>query len=384
MGIALSVTFAVLALQRLGLSDLRTQADARLAPGWLVAVQAINLSRYLLLAGGAGLVLGLFAFGGRLSQLASYAAVTLLVTELAWHGGAVLRTIPRSNLRHDNAIVEFLRGQAGNSRVYVGQELLSDREAWRAGIHKVQGYDPVPLARLGMYASALLPRSDAAQQMAGFVPFRLTDLQKPLSDAFGIRYAVLPGEGLKDMPGWRIVQRGRVPEELALRGHVPREIPYAIYENESVLPRAYVVGHALQVQGDVLGHLSRLEPRQQVLLPADTLPPGERQAFSEARIVSYSSSQVTVEAALTAPGYLVLSDLYYTGWSAEVDGQTARILPANVAFRAVALERGEHTVRFTYSPPGAMLGAGVTLATVLLLVLTSRRSRPAKARDLVT
>jgi hypothetical protein len=337
-------------------------ANANSSDAWQLAVQGLDPLRLSLWASGTLLVLCLFAVGGRWSRYAVSGALVLIVAELACHAGAVLRTIPAGSLRAENPVREFLQREAGLSRVFVGQELLSDREAWQHGIHKVQGYDPVPLARLGMYASALLPRSDAAQQMAGFVPFRLEDLRKPLADAFGIRYAVLGGESVKDVEGWRLVQRGRVREEVALRGRRAKEIPYAIYENETVLPRAYVVGRGVPVdpQGDVLRQLSTLDPRQQVLLPADVLPSGPRASFSPASIVHYAPSRVTVQVAL-----------------AVVDGKPARVLPAHAAFRAVALERGKHTVDFVYSPPGAKLGAGISLLTLLALALAWRKSRGA-------
>jgi uncharacterized membrane protein YfhO len=65
-------------------------------------------------------------------------------------------------------------------------------------------------------------------------------------------------------------------------------------------------------------------------------------------------------------GYLVLNDVYYPGWRATVDGQPAEILPANHAFRAVALAQGEHIVAFQYAPFSFRLGASITFAALLL------------------
>ena len=48
-------------------------------------------------------------------------------------------------------------------------------------------------------------------------------------------------------------------------------------------------------------------------------------------------------------GYLVLADTWYPGWKAQVDGLDASLLRANLMFRAVHLEAGEHVVRFTTS-----------------------------------
>jgi uncharacterized membrane protein YfhO len=72
---------------------------------------------------------------------------------------------------------------------------------------------------------------------------------------------------------------------------------------------------------------------------------------------------------MTQPGYLVLTDTYYPGWRATVDGQPAEILEANHAFRAVQLDRGEHTVTFEYEPLSFRLGAWLTLLALVVLVV---------------
>ena len=75
-----------------------------------------------------------------------------------------------------------------------------------------------------------------------------------------------------------------------------------------------------------------------------------------ARIVEDLPERVVVETDAATPAYLVLSDTFDPGWSATVDGQPAPIRPAYVAFRAVYLPQGKHTVVFTYRPAGFELG----------------------------
>jgi hypothetical protein len=69
-----------------------------------------------------------------------------------------------------------------------------------------------------------------------------------------------------------------------------------------------------------------------------------------ARIVAWRPDRVDVEVDSTEPGVLVLHDAFYPGWFVEVDGQPARMLRANVLFRAVEVSEGRHRVVFTYAP----------------------------------
>ena len=83
-----------------------------------------------------------------------------------------------------------------------------------------------------------------------------------------------------------------------------------------------------------------------------------------------------------APGYLVLSDSYFPGWEARVDGRPARILCANYLVRAVALAAGRHQVVFSYRPWPWRIGSKFSLVSGLLLLgmaLGRRRSPRAGA-----
>ncbi len=295
----------------------------------------------------------------------------------AWYAGHLLRTIPRESAGRANPAIEFLRDRLGADRVLAGQDLLSDRESRRNGINKLQGYDPVPLARLAMYAVALIPEHNPAEGLSGFEHLRLAALRKPLADALGVRYAVLPGRGPEQLAGWRRVSQGNLTQEFAVRGQKPALGPYTIYENADPMPRCFVVGHAqtLQPATDAVRQLAELDPRRAVLVDRDVLPPGPRQSFRPAEMVEYTASRVIVRATLDAPGYLVLSDAYYPGWTAHIAGQPAAVLPANLAFRAVALPAGRHAVEFRCRPPSFQAGAFLSALTILGLVIGARRRR---------
>ncbi len=91
-------------------------------------------------------------------------------------------------------------------------------------------------------------------------------------------------------------------------------------------------------------------------------------------------NRVTIHAVLDTPGYLVLTDTWYPGWQATVDGEPAEVLQANYAFRAVYLEAGEHTVEMDYQPTSVLVGKAVSLTTLTLLVVGLPLTRRKEAR----
>jgi hypothetical protein len=149
-----------------------------------------------------------------------------------------------------------------------------------------------------------------------------------------------------------------------------------IYANDEALPAAFVVNQARIIQdGDE--RLNALldpafDPRVEVVLshpPLTPLPPAnggtEEQQLS---VLQQEPDRVTIGVNMAQPGYLVVTDTYYPGWQATVDGVPAEILPANHAFRAVTLDKGEHIVVLEYAPLSFRLGGWITAGAALLLL----------------
>ena len=76
--------------------------------------------------------------------------------------------------------------------------------------------------------------------------------------------------------------------------------------------------------------------------------------------MSYRLNGFTLAVDAPRPGLVYASESVFDGWSATVNGSPAPILPANYAFRAVAVPAGQVRVEFRYWPPGLTLGLVVT------------------------
>jgi hypothetical protein len=87
-------------------------------------------------------------------------------------------------------------------------------------------------------------------------------------------------------------------------------------------------------------------------------------------VAAYRRNSITLTVDAPRPGLLYASESFFGGWSALVNGASARILPANYAFRAVAVPPGRARIEFRYWPPGLTAGLVIsTTSAVLLLAL---------------
>ncbi|HSR34828.1 MAG TPA: YfhO family protein [Anaerolineae bacterium] len=157
------------------------------------------------------------------------------------------------------------------------------------------------------------------------------------------------GRNLSIDPGYRLVHSGDVK----------------LYENLEVLPRAFVAQQVQKVASDeqALSILSdpNFDPTDHVLLPQETSDENKvGQGTATVEIISYEPERIQLQVNLDGPGHLVLTDTAYPGWEAEVDGNPVPLLRANLYFRAVPLEGGEHQVIVRYRP--LSVRTGLTLA----------------------
>ncbi len=168
---------------------------------------------------------------------------------------------------------------------------------------------------------------------------------------------------MADLCGVRFIATG-VPVEQIDRSLQPGDLTFIartkdayVYENPRALPRVMVVPESQSADFDALfrtGWPDGIDPRRTVLLEESGLMPPHasdaQPAAGTARILRYANTEIDVEAAAPDGGFLVLTDAWHPWWRAEVDGRPARILKADVLFRAVAVRPGVHHVRFEFAP----------------------------------
>jgi hypothetical protein len=161
---------------------------------------------------------------------------------------------------------------------------------------------------------------------------------------------------------------------------VYRDTIASIYQNPSVFQRVFVV-HRFQVASSAEEAQRIIKNpdfnlREDVVLDA-SLPESEAKALeqtpkvddSTAEIMHYEPDKVIIKAYAEHPGLLILTDTYYPGWKAYVDGKPTMIYQADGLVRAVYLSQGEHRVEFIYFPESFKMGLTISVISAITLIM---------------
>ncbi|WP_254614247.1 YfhO family protein [Myxococcus sp. CA056] len=122
--------------------------------------------------------------------------------------------------------------------------------------------------------------------------------------------------------------------------------------SRTALPRAFLVQRARVVTDDeaLEAVLDADQPFREIAFLASGEPLERPDCEGSVRPSSSGAQHLALDVRACDDSYLIVSDSYYPGWRATVDGKDAPIHRADHSLRAVRLSRGEHHVRFDYTP----------------------------------
>lgn len=149
-----------------------------------------------------------------------------------------------------------------------------------------------------------------------------------------------------------------------------------LYENHRVLPRARLICKTVSMDTESFIHAVRTSGRD--LSIADTAyiadgnlqlaAPGEA-CSGKVRIMSDRGDILVLQAEVAAEqALLVLADLWYPGWIAQVNGQERLVQRVNATSRGVLVERGSNRIELHYRPTHWRASLIISLLAMGLLV----------------
>jgi hypothetical protein len=236
-----------------------------------------------------------------------------------------------------------------NQLIEMGTDLFMPNTGMQERLYQSQGYRVLTLSRVDQIMNSILHTSRPDSS-------RLVDL-------LNIRYMLWPTE--INSPKYRLIDSSD---------------SLYFYEDRGVLPRAFLVDtyrvcHTGEEFQKIMMDPS-FEPCRFLLLDKEPrLPPGwDPEGKSNScptggvEVLLYEPERIRLRVDATTSRFLFLGDAYFPGWKAFVDGRPREVLRADYAFRAIAVERGQHIIEFRYEPRSVIIGSVISAGSILLIL----------------
>lgn len=270
-------------------------------------------------------------------------------------------------------LVQTFHLEPSPSQLHLVRQLELDREVYRAMVNNgcfpenaglrhqfqdIQGYDPLILKRYVQFVnrSQHIPADDKVVNM-----HYIRSVDNPLINMLNLKYVIDCASA-------------------------------ELRERQVFVPRAHIVHKAIiKDEHETLDYMmgNEFDPMKMVVFGnAPNVPetggeggPGDRGEMC--RVLSYACDEISVDAELNSPGFLIMSEINYPGWQAYVNGKMTPILTGNYLFRTVSLGPGKHHVRFVFSPVSFKAGTVVSFVSfigiIVGLIILTRKRKPSQS-----
>jgi hypothetical protein len=246
----------------------------------------------------------------RKRNLLLFLLIGILIADLFLFGVRFIDTKPTAEVYMNPGFIPVIKNETDlYFRIYDETGLLGQNIAYRNGLYLINGYDPTYLKGYQSFfiRSQSVNYTGYSEWMQGAA---ISDFD--ILRLLNVRY---------------VITNRRYDTD----GHVPGL--QLVYDNDSVL----------------VYRLNSTYPRA-YLIPETELGNSTPVSFQPAEIEQYSPNTITVDATTDTPEYLILSEVYYPGWTAQDNSRPIEILRYQNVFRSVYLDPGSHRVTFTYFP----------------------------------
>ncbi len=236
------------------------------------------------------------------------------------------------------AAISFLRGQQKPFRVMsLDARILPPNTASYYGIESVEGYDPIYDARYEEFMAALNRQKPDIAPPFGFN--RIITVQ-------GINSRLLPLLNVKYVLSLDVVKDSEL--ELSYQ-----EGQTKIYWYKKALPRIYPVESTVLAQSkqqvmDLL-YSPAFNPAKSAVVE-DEMNTSDSLITSGDRIdlQSETSSEIRAVSSLADDHFVVITNIYDSGWKAFIDSAPVRIYRTNYLFQGIRVPKGDHMISLKF------------------------------------
>lgn len=147
----------------------------------------------------------------------------------------------------------------------------------------------------------------------------------------------------------------------------------AVYLNRNALPLAFSISNlkGSPDYGDIKKRLleDSFDPAKTAIVSEkDLAETGNAFTKGNVRVVSYKPGKVVLNTDFGGRGFVILSEQYYSGWKAFIDGKSTSIYQTNGVLKGVVVPEGAREVIFVYRPFKIYASFGISILTLTAIV----------------
>lgn len=305
----------------------------------------------------------------RMKKVTIYLILAMTVFELFRFGWKFTPFSPRYIVFPTTPVIEFLQKQEKPVRV-TGSRVIPINMRMPYELESLEGYDAVYPLRISQFIAAINSGKSGTDPVGRYGT--VDNITSPLMDLVNTKYYLAIKRNAKGDPD----PNGKIPDIFDPRRFKVafEDKSVAVLESKSVLPRAFMV-YDWEVEANDRAILDKLLSKdfplsrkiiiEEPLLIGHTNP----KVTGEVRYSSYQQQESIINVNTQTSGLLFVSDTWYPGWKAYVDGAETKIYRADFAFRAVPIPAGTHEVQMIYRPDFFYSGLKISgLSAFFLLV----------------
>ena len=328
-----------------------------------------NFKRLLLLTI-LTLIIIFFGLRHKLTRIGSPLLLMLLGLDLFLGNWGYVTKLDANNFHAKTAMIRTLKADGDLFRFHVMTEkrdlsviAMKNYREFHLRRKEVLGFDLMMEHHLFDIDGYNVPLQPHYEEFIRFIRNQPLSSIRNLLDMLNVKY-VLSGNHV-DVPGYSLVREGAGTNKL--------------YQNGNWLPRAFLVKKFKVLEsGQEFAQAfieSDINLRETVLL--ETQPfrfltlkkqPSIPTLSPAVKIVKYENNRMVLDVSTPQAAFLFMSETYYPGWKAYVDGREEEILRANYAFRAIPVGPGSHRIEVVYQSLSFKIGLAVSLLTIFLLI----------------
>ncbi len=275
--------------------------------------------------------------------------------ETGIHGIFYVPTVKNKNFYPENHLINKIKSEnSGHYRSTAIGVFSPPNVNVAYNISDIRNYDAINILKYKEFINYMFDskREDFLE---------INDVNSTLLNLMGVKYIITDSQEMQE--NYKLVMENS-------------EKNIFLFANSTVFKRAYIAKKYTVIKNDLIILESiknkKLDLSKEVILeeypPANfSNPLNNEDHAAQTTITTYKSNLVRIKTNSEKQGFLVLSDNYFPGWKAFIDGERTKIYRANYTFRAVHIPGGSHEVTFKYDPLSFKIGLYITIFSLLLL-----------------